>query len=119
MAEFGGMMIGIIDTSEDLTASYTDYFHIVIKKAYALNFKFGSLFRGYNNLEKNHYCKGSEKGDIVEMCLDLNTLQLSYIVNNENCGKGFDIQYATYRAAISVHMDNDTLELMQYVYQQR
>ena len=54
-------------------------------------------------------------GDVVDMILDLEKLQLSYFVNEEDFGVAFDkIEDTEYRAAISMNKSPDQIELISY-----
>ena len=60
----------------------------------------------------DRYCK---QGDVIEMILNLNKLQLSYKVNGEDYGIAFNnISDTTYRAALCLHYSGDSVELLSY-----
>ena len=48
------------------------------------------------------YGKKCKKGDIIDMYLNMNKLQLSFAINDKNYGKAYDIDNTQYRAAISM-----------------
>ena len=112
------MFIGIIDIRENLAAEISGYFCFKAGRSYGLNFKFGKLrIKGVRGGPK--CCKRSELGDVVEMCLDLNALELSYIINGKDCDKAFDVAAASYRAGSSLNAEKDGLELIGYDYIKR
>ena len=54
-------------------------------------------------------------GDIIEMILDLNQGNLSYVVNGEDWGVAFaNIEITSYRAAVSANRTDDGMELISY-----
>ena len=46
------------------------------------------------------------------MCLDFDSLSLSFIINDIDYGKAFDIKQGEYRAAVSFHYNGDCIELL-------
>ena len=53
----------------------------------------------------DEYGNGWEEGDIIEMRVDFNKLELTYKVNETPHGKAFDIDHGEYKAALSVYPD--------------
>ena len=50
--------------------------------------------------------------DVVEMCLDMNTLVLSFSVNGIDYGKAFDVKQAKYRAFIVLGKKGNKIQLL-------
>ena len=62
--------------------------------------------------EYGEYCR---EGDVIEMILNLNKLQLSYRVTEKDYGIAFNnIEDTTYRAALCLHYRGDIIELLSY-----
>ena len=56
-----------------------------------------------------------KKNDIIEMCLDLNNLTLSFAVNGNNKGVAFKgIESAEYKAAIHTYCGRESVQLLEY-----
>ena len=61
------------------------------------------------------YAKSCGEGDIVEMILDLDKLQLRYKVNGNNYGIAFEnIEQTEYIAAVSMFKETDCIQLIAY-----
>ena len=54
------------------------------------------------------------EGDVVEMILDLDALELKYAVNDVEYGVAFKVENTSYRAVVSAYGDGDVLELLSY-----
>ena len=85
--------------------------------------KFYGLYVNDGNLTWNAYERASHwynaprcsQGDIIEMTLDLDKLQISYKVNEKDCGVAFkDIESMEYKACLCVHFKGDTIDLLNY-----
>ena len=82
-------------------------------KAFGLNVWQRGL-RGGNNDEKI-YCDVCKRGDIIDMCLDLNTLELRYKINDKDYGKAFDIPPgSSWRACVSLFGQDNVVRLIHY-----
>ena len=56
-----------------------------------------------------------KNGDIIEMILNLNTLCLSYKINEKNYGTAFkNIENTSYRAAITFFVNGEKVTLISY-----
>ncbi len=56
-----------------------------------------------------------KEGDVIEMILDLNKLQLKYIASGEDFGVAFnDIENTSYRVAVCVHQQGDIFQFLKY-----
>ena len=54
-------------------------------------------------------------GDIITMCLDCNSNELSFIINGNNCYKAFTVKSnVEYRAVISSYLTGNEIELLKY-----
>ena len=54
-------------------------------------------------------------GDVIDMILDLEKLELSYIVNGKNFGVAFtEIEKTEYRAVVSANVVDDAIEFVSY-----
>eukprot|EP01084_Bolivina_argentea_P166138 288520_1 len=61
-----------------------------------------------------HYGKFKPKeGDIIEMIVDFDSLELSYIVNGIDFGVAFKIEKTEYRAAIAMYYLADSITLLE------
>ena len=66
------------------------------------------------------YGRKCEKGDIIDMYLDLKTNELKYCINVQDYGKAFDVKHTQYRSMISVliyddlETDLEIVKLLQY-----
>lgn len=50
--------------------------------------------------------------DIIEMCIDLDRLELGYTINGKDYGKAFDIEKTAYRAAVNLCKLNDSVKII-------
>ena len=64
--------------------------------------------------DKTSYGKKCVTGDIICMIVDLEALELRYMVNNEDFGVCNKIEKTSYKAAISLYHEHDALELISY-----
>eukprot|EP00485_Elphidium_margaritaceum_P010455 CAMPEP_0202704204 /NCGR_PEP_ID=MMETSP1385-20130828/16923_1 /ASSEMBLY_ACC=CAM_ASM_000861 /TAXON_ID=933848 /ORGANISM="Elphidium margaritaceum" /LENGTH=459 /DNA_ID=CAMNT_0049362177 /DNA_START=239 /DNA_END=1618 /DNA_ORIENTATION=+ len=70
----------------------------------------------YDNV--NEYCVSTDygveckRGDVVELIVDMNRLQLKYAINSVDYGEAFHIQAGTYRAAVNLDIPNDSIQLL-------
>ena len=84
------------------------------KSSFGLYLGTGELRGGEKGLvNKEKYCPKSKGCNIVEMCLDLNNMELKYIINNKDYGKAFDIPPGEYRVGVCLAWNN-TYELLSY-----
>ena len=66
----------------------------------------------------NDYCVSSDygveckNGDIIEMIVDMNKLEMKYVINGIDFGTAFDIQCAKYRAAVNLDIPLDAIQLL-------
>ena len=60
------------------------------------------------------YCPITKKGDIIELCLDLNKMELKYIINGKDYGKAFDIPPGQYRVGVCLAYRHSSCKLLQY-----
>ena len=51
-------------------------------------------------------------GAIIEMILDLNQLTLSYVIDDTDFGKAFDVEKIKYRAAVFFYRKGDAITLL-------
>ena len=59
------------------------------------------------------YGTNCKEGDIVEMLIDLDKLELKYIVNGKDYGKAFEIEKTAYKAAVNLFARDDEIEIIQ------
>jgi len=50
--------------------------------------------------------------DIVEMCIDLDRLELGYTINGKDYGPAFEIEKTAYRAAVNLCKINDSIRIV-------
>ena len=83
---------------------------------------------GCGRLNKNGMASVSEgrygqhnvtAGDIIDMYLDFNKLELSYSMNEQYLGKAFKIQKGKYRAAIEMFSKGEKIRLLSYDYKMK
>ena len=108
------IFIGICDNSVDLKTCCDSYFYWQVLSSFGVNLWTGKLRGNEKRDNQKKYCSRGKKDDIVEMCLNLNKRQLSFIINDKDCGKAFDIPDATYTAGLSLAGQNASVELMEY-----
>ena len=53
-----------------------------------------------------------DQGDIIEMFVDMNKLELSYVVNGQDFGVAFKIRDSYYQAAINLFCTGDSITLL-------
>ena len=58
------------------------------------------------------YGKYVKEGDIIELHLDMNKLELSYSVNNNKYGKAFDVDPCSYKIAVSMWTKDSKLKFI-------
>ena len=59
------------------------------------------------------YGKECNDGDVLEMTLDFNDLSLAFKMNDEDCGKAFNIENGEYHVAITA-FQKLKIELISY-----
>ena len=65
--------------------------------------------------DANMYGEECTTGDIIDMCLDLNTLELRYKINDKDYGKAFDIPPgSSWRACVSLFGQDNVVRLIHY-----
>ena len=100
----GYMLIGIrrIDNTKQPPLGDTFFTNAQRRKAcgYAFIPNDGKLTSVDSGGSGGKYGVKCQNHDIVEMNLDLNKLSLSYIINNKDYGKAFDVEYGEYKVAI-------------------
>ena len=74
-----------------------------------------------DNGRRCEYSPNSDKefvdGDIIEMILDLNKMELRYMVNEHDYGIAFkDIENTSYRGALSFYDEDHSIEFIEYKY---
>eukprot|EP01084_Bolivina_argentea_P046039 84757_1 len=70
----------------------------------------------YPSGKSTKYNKGSDKGDIIEMILDLSCKKLSFGINNSQIKHAFNVQNTNigYCLAVNLYYENDSLSLISY-----
>ena len=53
-----------------------------------------------------------KKGDIIEMYLNMNKLELGYVINGIDCGVAYKVEDAKYKAAINMYAGVEGLKLL-------
>ena len=119
-------VIGVInvDDKENKELRFYQYHHEEnLSKNSRLMGHFGYGFissAAYLTNPKNHSQYGEQYGimckecDVIEMCLDLKNYHLSYIVNNVDYGKAFDVERnKRYKAAVTIDIKGNSLRLLQ------
>ena len=67
---------------------------------------------GYRSEPSKYGTKKVENGDYIDMYLDLDELTLSYAINDQDCGKAFDIEDTAYRMAVNMRHVGTCLRLL-------
>ena len=86
-------------------------------KVYAWNIGQGFTTNGEEDSYNRNYAKGrrSIEGDIIEMVLDLNKLEIRFILNDKDQGVAFeDIEKTDYKAAVDIWKGTDTIQLLSF-----
>eukprot|EP01084_Bolivina_argentea_P055603 101908_1 len=85
--------------------------------AYSLDIVNGHLCNHYARMPPYIYpqyvTEKCKKGSIISMYVDFNNLCISYVINNKNWGKAFDIVQEKYTAAVTLNY-HDAIELLLY-----
>ena len=111
-------LIGIAKFME-LDDKFSGYFDCALFKST------GYGWTSHGRLSDSIYCwgvpygkaeDGWAKGDIIEMKVDFNRLELSYKVNQVDYGKAFDIEKGEYKAALTLYDQDGSYELVSYQY---
>ena len=106
------IVIGIWDNKHGLDSEHAIYSIDSCEKSYGWCVSGGWLSR---NEEYEDY--GPDKcqtGDIVDMIVDLDKLELKYRLNGKDYGVANQIGKGEYKAVISLYFKQDALELMSY-----
>ena len=113
---FPATFIGIVDNSIDFTIRLHEaYYWELISSSFGVLFEDGEFRGGDKGLNhKGQYCPITMDDDIIEMCLDLNDMELKYIINDKDYGKAFDIPSGEYRAGVCLAVEGTGFELLQY-----
>ena len=73
----------------------------------------GEILGDGQNGEYSNYCSGFDTGDVIEMFVDFDKLQLYFTLNGKSLGKAADIDANhKYRAAISLSYKDDEIQLL-------
>ena len=105
-------LIGIWKVTEDKEPE-THYFTQGRDAAYALCVSDGKLVdRSHGGDSSKQYSCVCDNGDILEMYLDFETMELRYTINDQDYGKAFDVDPGKYRAAICLHQPKGAIELL-------
>ena len=71
------------------------------------------MFLGYVGMcQGKYYGKPCEEGDIIDMYLDMNKLELSYAINNKNYGVACKVDKCEYKAVVYIRTQNQQIDLI-------
>ena len=70
------------------------------------------LQRDWSWVPRSDYECGS--GDVIDMELDFNSLELGYRANGKHLGTAFQVENTSYRAGIAAYSAGDVIELVSY-----
>ena len=102
--------IGIYKCKHGAKAGIGDFLHL---HGYIFDGGYARLIDGNNYRRDDTYGVRLKKDDIVEMCLDLDALCLSYKINDISYGIAFkDIESCEYKAALSFWFGGDSIQLL-------
>ena len=106
------MTIGVWKCNHDFDLKYRLDSGYVKGKFYGWIVNYQVAIDGGRHKYGKRRCK---TGDIVDMILDLEKLELRYMVNDEDFGIAFEnIEDTEYKAAISMNKSPDEIELIKY-----
>ena len=107
-------IIGIFKTKYDADLA-TNLREVGKGKAYGWNLCTKQLTEGERYLEEPRYGEVCDNGDVITMILDLEALQLKYIVNGKDFGVAFDkIEATEYKATVSGYGERTVYKLLSY-----
>ena len=114
-------VIGIIRQQENSDEEWDLYLDTYFDENETNAYGFGGQGSLTDPEDSNHwgeyYGTKCQNGWIIEMKLDFNNLTLSYKLNDDDCGKAFDIESGEYKAAITVYEESKyTLLSYQMIY---
>jgi len=109
--------IGIWKCSDQSTPPRNDIFTLIGEgRAYGFNLSEGTLVDPITGkvhipspVQYGQRCIGVK---VVEMVLDLDQLELKYIINGRDYGKAFSVEEGAYRAAVNLSRIGDSVEVM-------
>jgi len=108
--------IGIWRCSNDSTPPRNDIFTLGEHRGYGFNPSEGTLVDPATGkvpiaLPMN-YGQRCIRVNVVEMVLDLDRLELKYIINGRDFGKAFSVEKGAYRAAVNLSQIGDSVQLL-------
>ena len=106
-------MIGIWDCKYDSSITLSGDLDRSDGKSYVYHTYFAHCNK-YPNAsweENGSYGQKCKEGDIISMCVDMELLTLSFMINDNDFGKAFDIKNAKYRAAVACY-ESSYIELL-------
>ena len=107
-------MIGIFNTKHNVKAVAKGFFGSVDKLALAFIPTKGQIF----TLQENKYAERKKYGclckqnDIIDMELNMNDLELKFIVNGKDYGKAYDLEQGSYRAAVYLYIPQCKIRIL-------
>ena len=102
-----------ICSNKDISKHTKALFYMKQPESFGLNLIIGCLRGNAQNIP-GQYCPNCKEGDKVEMHLDLNQMELKFIINDKDYGKAFDIPSGEYRVGICLYRPIETVELIRY-----
>mmetsp|Transcript_527 Transcript_527/g.742 ORF Transcript_527/g.742 Transcript_527/m.742 type:complete len:241 (+) Transcript_527:676-1398(+) len=110
--------IGVVKANAVMDLSATIRSHSFRSKAYGWVVSGSYLFKGDGDEIRDyteHDESGCHEGDIIDMILDLDALQLRYYRNGTDLGVAYhSIEQTEYKAAVSMYNDEDVVTLLSY-----
>ena len=111
------MTIGIWKCRKDksVVAAMNHIFTIGKQAGYGFAANCGCLVNpetGHGEEERTYGCWCGD-GDVVEMHVDLERLELSYVINGTDYGTAFNIEKTAYRAAVNLSQIGDCIEIIE------
>ncbi len=108
--------IGIWKCSNGSNPPKNDIFTLGENQGYGFNLSEGTLVDTVtgkvSSVSPVHYGQRCIGVNVVEMVLDLDELELKFIINGRDYGKAFTVDKGSYRTAVNLSRIRDSVELM-------
>jgi len=107
--------IGIWKCSDDSSPPRNDIFTLGEHRGYGLNLSEGTLVdvvNGKASSSASRYGQRCIGTKVIEMVLDLDQLELKFVIDGHDFGTAFSVQEGAYRAAVNLSRVGDSMELI-------
>ena len=108
--------IGIWKCSNGPSPPKNDIFTLGEEQGYGFNLSEGTLVNPSTgkapSTDPIYYGQRCVGVKVIEMVLDLDQLELKYIINGKDYGKAFSVEKGSYRAAVNLSQIMDSVELL-------